>query len=309
MKRERIWLFITIVLALILAFVPGAGGDIFGLLALPFTLLGGLLRKLSLSGGFGNIAAIVVFGLVSAVPLVFWFRSKRKAEDWLLVLLSVVTGLVLYYMINPALRHALLQNETGDGVYAGVFWSCLMTWGVLKLLNSGEALLRGNIYRALRIFLLLCAGSCILNVFGLRLGWLVEQLRLYSDMAYGFWKGPTYFFLLLDFAVTAAENGLTALVLYKGAKLLGTLEADPFGTACVEAAGDVSRWCRQTLAIVSLMSLTLNISVLLMSDLMLNINLELRIPVFGMAVAFSVMALSRLLTQGKELKDETDLFI
>lgn len=311
MKRERFWILGTIALALVLAFVPGAGGSILGLLALPFTALGSVLRAMSLSGGIGNIAAIVIYLAVCALPLVFWWRSRRKREDWLLVLLSGVTALVLYYMINPGLRGGLFQNEAGDILYAGAFWSCLMTWGVLKLLNSGEALLTDNIYRALRSFLLICAGSCILSVFGVRLGWLIEKIRLYADMDYGFGivKLPTYIFLLMDYAASAVENGMTALVLLKSAKLLRELESDPFGADCVEAAGEVSRWCRQTLVVVSLMSLTRNIGLVLMSDMLLNVSMELQIPVFGMAVAFGVMALSKLLTQGKELKDETDLFI
>lgn len=311
MKKERIWLLIAVALALVLAFVPTAGGKVLGLLALPFTALGSLLRTMSLSGTAGNIAAIVLYALVSAIPLLFWWRGKRKTEDWLLVLLCGVIALVLYYMVNPNLRHTYWRNEVGDVIYAGAFWSCLVTWGVLKLVGSGEALVKRNIYRALRIFLLLCAGSCILRAFGTNLSSLLVQLRYYGEMEtpFGVVKTPTYIFLLLDFAATAAENGLIALVLYKGAKLLQELEADPFGAGCVKAADEVSALCRRTLMIVALTSLALNLGQVLLSSVLLNVTLEVRIPVFGMAVAFSVMALSRLLTQGKELKDESDLFI
>lgn len=311
MKRERLWLLVLFALALVLALVPGAGGSILGLLALPFTALGGLLRTMSLSGGAGNAAAIVIYLAVCAVPLGFWRRSKRKTEDWLLVLLSGVTALVLYYMINPGLRSSIFQSEAGDFLYAGAFWSTLITWGVLKLVAAGETLVNRNIYRVLRLFLLLCAVSCILQAFGTEVANLIWLFRHYSQMDYGYGTTmvPTYLFLVLEYAATAAENGLVALILYKGAKLLEVLEADPFGAGCVEAAEDVSRWCRQTLVIVALTSLALNIGQVLMSGLLVNVSMEVRIPVFGMAVAFCVMALSRLLTQGKELKDESDLFI
>lgn len=308
MKRERLWLLVTVVLALILAFVPGAGGNILGLLALPFTALGGLLRKMSLSGGVGNVAAIGIYLAVCALPLLFWLRGKRRKEDALLVLLSIVTAVVLYYMINPGLRSGLFENEARDILFAGAFWSTLVTWGVLKLMASGERILKGNIYRALRIFLLLCAGCCILGALGTNLAGLIESIRYYAAMDYGF-KFPTYLFLVLDYAATAAENGLVALVLLKSVKLLRELEDDPFGAGCVEAAGEVSRWCKKALVIVSLTSLALNLGQVLMSGLLLNVSMEVRIPVFSMAVAFGIMALSRLLTQGKELKDESDLFI
>lgn len=308
MKRERIWLVVVIALALILAFVPGAGGNVLGLLALPFTALGGVLRKMSLSGGVGNAAAIGIYLAVCVLPVLFWLRGKRRKEDALLIFLSVVTAVVLYYMINPGLRGGLFQNEAGDILYAGAFWSTLVTWGVLKLMVSGERILKGNIYRALRIFLLLCAGCCILGALGTNLAGLIESIRHYAAMAYDP-KLPTYLFLVLDYAATAAENGLVALVLLKSVKLLRELEADPFGAGCVEAAGEVSRWCKHALVIVSLTSLALNIGQVLLSGLLLNVSMEVRIPVFSMAVAFGIMALSRLLTQGKELKDESDLFI
>lgn len=308
MKRERILLVVIIVLALILAFVPGAGGNVLGLLALPFAALGGLLRKMSLSGGVGNVAAIVIYLAVCALPVVFWLRGKRKKEDALLIFLSGVTAVVLYYMINPGLRDGLFQNEAGDILYAGAFWSTLVTWGVLKLMASGERILKGNIYPALRIFLLLCAASCILGALGTNLAGLIESIRYYAAMAYDP-KLPTYLFLVLDYAATAAENGLVALVLLKSVKLLRELESDPFGAGCVKAAGEVSRWCKNALVIVSLTSLVLNLGQVLMSGLLLNVSMEVRIPVFSMAVAFGIMALSRLLTQGKELKDESDLFI
>lgn len=311
MKRDRFWLLGSAVLALILALTPSAEGKVLGLLALPFTALGGLLRTMSLSGGAGNIAAIAIYALVCALPLVFWWRGKRKVEDWLLVLLSGVTALVLYYMVNPGLRGPLFQNEAGDIIYAGAIWSTLITWGVLKLTAAGERIVKRNIYRALRIFLLLCASSCILGAFGTNLANLIGQLRHYGEMSfpYGTSLAPTYLFLLLDFAAVAVENGLVAVVLFKGVKLLEELEHDPFGAGCVAAAGEVGRWCKHALAIVALTSLALNLGQVLMSGLLLNVAVEVRIPVFSMAVAFAILALSRLLTEGKELKDETDLFI
>lgn len=310
MKKEKLLLLLTAVLAAVLSFVPNVGGGIFGALTLPFTALGWLLRTLSLSGGAGNVAAIALYALVCCIPLIFWRRSKRKGEDWLLVLLCGVLALVLYYMVNPNLRHSLLQNHVGDTVYASAVWSTIVTWGVLKLVRSGEERLERNIYRILRIFLLLCAASCLMEAFGTGLAGLRQGFERNSmDYGFGIVKEPTYLFLILDYLALAAEKGLTAVVLYKGSTLLEELEADPFSEECVRAAGEVSRWCRQSLVIISLTVLALNIGQLLMSGLLLNVYLTVNFPVMGMAVSFAMLAVTKLLVRGKELKDESDLFI
>ena len=95
MKRERNLLLLTAALSMVLGFVPGAGSGVMGALALPFVAVGWCLRSLSLSGGVGNVVSIILYGLICAVPLGFWWRSRRRTEDALLVLLSGVLAVVL----------------------------------------------------------------------------------------------------------------------------------------------------------------------------------------------------------------------
>lgn len=310
MKRDKYWLLAAAAAAVVLALAPGADRGVWGALALPFTAVGWALRTLSLRGPIGNAAAIIVYVLLCAVPLVFWWRSRRRAEDWLLVLLSGVLAMVLYYMVNPNLRHSLMQNEVGDAVYALPVWSTLVTWGVLKLVILGETLER-NIYRCLRIFLLLCAAGCLMDCFGTELKNMLWNLNYYStmDYAYGAGEEPTILLLFLRYLARAAEGFLTALVLYKGTALLDALEADPFSGACVEAAGEVSRRCRHALVIITLSSLALNLGQLLLNNLLLNVQMELELPLMGMAVCFAMLAVTKLLVRGKELKDDNDLFV
>ncbi len=310
MKRDKLWLLAAAVAAVVLAVIPEAQSGAFGLLVLPFTAVGWLLRTLSLWGAVGNGAAIVLYALLCAVPLVFWWRSSRRAEDWLLVLLSGVLALVLYYMVNPDLRHSHWQNQAGDVAYALPVWSTLIAWGVLRLVVTGQTLER-NIYRALRIFLLLCAAGCLMDALGTELKNLLWYLNHYSDVQYAYTpgRGATVSILFLRYMARAVEGILTALVLYKGTALLDALEADPFSGACVEAAEAVSRRCRSALAVITLSSLALNVGQLLLNDLLMNIQMELQLPVLGMAVCFALLSVTRLLVLGKALKDDNDLFV
>ena len=297
-------------LAAVLALVPNGAYGFFEVMALPFAALGGLLRMLSLSGPVGNAVSIGLYALVCCIPLAAWWRSRRQPEDWLLVLLAGILALVLYYMVNPNLRQSAWQNEMGDAVYTLPIWSALVAWGVLKLVGSAQTLER-NIYRCLRSFLLLCAVVCLMDSFGTELRSLLWYLDYYGkmDFSYGFGIGPTLAFLCLRYLVLAAEGILTALVLYKGVALLDELEEAPFSEACVAAAEAVSRWCRRSLSVIALSSLLMNFAQLLMHDMLLNVQMELSLPLLGLAVCFAMLAVTKLLVRGKELKDDNDLFV
>ena len=310
MKRERNLLLLTAALSLVLGFVPGAGSGVMGALALPFVAAGWCLRNLSLSGGVGNVVSIILYGLICAVPLGFWWRSRRRTEDALLVLLSGVLAVVLYYMVNPNLRQSVMQNEVGDAVYAGAVWSTLMTWGVLKLLYTGAWDREKNVYRALRIFLLLCAASCLVDCFGTGTARIVHNLGLRQAVNGSLdYTGLDMAFLVLIFLAAAVEKGLCAWVLYRGVGLLRELEEDPFGAGCVAAAERVSRSCRDCLTVMSLTALALNIAQILLAPLLRNIAVSVSIPVLGMAVCFALLTVTKLLVRGKELKDDNDLFV
>ncbi len=310
MKKEKLFWLLTAALAAVAAFLPYAGNGFFAILSVPFTALGWVLRKLSLAGTVGNVVSIILYGLICGTPVWFWYRSKRRYEDLLLLLLPLILVVVLYYMVNPNLRHSMMQNHVGDAIYAASVWSTLMTWGVLKLLYSDEWGLDRNIYKGLRVFLLLCAASCVIDCFGSDiaqyLNLLKSQIQVMGVVNY---DGMDIAFLALGFLVKAVEKGLAALVLYRGATLVAELERDPFGAACVETANGVSRMCRDSLTIICLSALFLNLAQILMTPLLRNISVSINIPVTGLAVCFAMLAVTKLLVKGKELKDDNDLFV
>ena len=316
MKKEKLFRVLAALIALgsVAAAVAGQvsllGGGFWGMLSLPFTAAGWVLRRLSLSGAAGNAAAIVLYVLLCAVPLVLWWRSRRRMEDGLLLLLPLELALVLYYMVNPNLRPTMMQNSVGDAVYAAAIWSTGVTWGVLKLLYSEEWSLERNIYQALRVFLLLCAVSCLVECFGTGTARIVNALQTRRQLMGAFsYSGTELAFLILAYLVAAVEYCFAALVLYRGAQLLRELELDPFGSDCVAQASAVSRLCRNGLTIICLTGLLLNLAQILLTPLMRNISVSVTVPVSGLAVCFAMLAVTKLLVRGKELKDDNDLFV
>ena len=61
------------------------------LFAFPFVFLGSILRQISLSGNAGNLAAWVLYAVLSLSPfLLFLPRGKKSPEHLLIPLISIV---------------------------------------------------------------------------------------------------------------------------------------------------------------------------------------------------------------------------
>ena len=162
----------------------------------------------------------------------------------------------------------------------------------------------------LRIFLLLCAASCLVECFGTGTARIVNALETRRQlMGSGSFNAMDIAFMTGAYLVTAVEYGFAALVLYRGAGLLRELERDPFGEGCVARAHAVSRLCREALTIICLTGLLLNLAQIMLTPLMQNISVSVTVPVMGLAVCFAMLAVTKLLVRGKELKDDNDLFV
>ena len=297
--------------ALCLGLALSDSGSVLSVLAQPFDVIGRMLREMSLSGAAGNVAAIVIYGLVCLSPLgLFWKRRPRK-EDGLLVACSALLFYVMYQMVNPHRILPLLDQNVGKMILGGAVYSLLIAWGILKLLRSAAVSSGNQMYRALRIFLMICAAECFVAAFG------VGMMELRSDLAAvraantapGLNLMPTYVTLFAKFGVSALEYSLDAVVMLQGMKLLGELERDPYSQGCVAEAEKTNRLCVKTLALITLSSMALNVIQAVALNFLHNIDVTVRIPVMSMAVVFGTLALTRLLAQGKEIKDDNDLFV
>lgn len=297
--------------ALVFLFAPGNGGSILVLAAMPFTLLGKGLRALSLSGSAGNIAAIVIYATVCILPLVLILRKKKEKEDWLLVLGSAMLFYVLYLMINPGLMPKGMDSDVGSVILSGTVFSIFVSWGILKLLRKGEASEKGSGYNVLRILLGACAALYIVAGFGIGAGELkaeIEAVRTGNTMP-GQNLLDTYIFLFLIFAIQAMEYTLDACLMIFGIDLTKELEQNPYSESCLITAGKMGKKAQGYLTAILLSNMVLNIAQVLAASRLYNIDAMVRIPVFSVALCLCSMALTRLLGQGKDIKEENDLYI
>lgn len=311
MKRKQIILLaVTVAATVLLAVCPVEGGVLY-LLALPLIAAGEGLRYLSLSGGLGNAVALVLYAVVCLSPLALKWKRKWCREDGLLVLSAGVMFYVMYGLINPGVLPAMLQTAVGRVQLSFLLYSVLAAWAILKLLRVSDRVRQENIYRALQIFLMICAVELVAVSAGLGLQELLAGCR--NLRAENTWPGidlvPTYIFLGLRYLATAVEYGLDTVVLLSGVKLLAELERDAYSEGCVAAGERTVLWCKRTLAVSALLTMALNLGQVVFAGVIYDAEVSLRLPVMSIAIAFGAMALTRLLVQGKTLKEDNELFI
>ncbi len=312
MKNNAVKIFAVLAIAVLL--VIGAAvlgiGDGVAVLALPFTLLGKGLRLLSLSGTAGNVGAILLYILLCLSPLLLMIGKKRKKKDILLLICSGVLFHVLYYAVNPAYRPVILQNAAGDLAMAGAVYSVLLCWLILTLMGTFQKAGTDNIYDALRIFLLLCAaefgvgiivsiGGCVTRIQSIAAANTMPGLNLF----------PTYGFTALSYAVTVIEYAIDIWLLCLAGKLLTQLRQDAYSESTCNVAQKLSNCCRTVLITLTLSTTGLNLLQLFCASALYNVDIAFHLPTVSIGIAFVLLALTRLLYQGKELKEDNDLFI
>lgn len=308
MKRRTILIFTVCCILSVAALF--AGGSSLNMIMLPFSLTAQLLRTLSLSGSAGNIASIILFILVGLFPLLFKIRRKWYTEDILLFLASISSWYALYNLINPALRPATLGGEVGEFILAGTVYSILICWGVVRLMKHCKNADQSVIYNALEIFLLICAAERTFAIVSRFAGLLsTAGVVAETNTMPGVNLVPTYLFLVAGFAVAVLEYGLNAFVLYLGAKLVRKLKTDPYSEECTGEAKGVSNWCARALVIITASHMLLNLAQVFLARFIHRLVAQFQLPVLSLAVVFALMALSGLLSRGKAIKDDNDLFI
>ena len=288
-------------------------------MAFPFEQIGMGLRSLSLSGGLGNAAAIVIYFAASLMPVAaaLILRKKRKlrAEDGLLALLSAALFAVLYIMINPGLINAwtggIAAQSVGKAVLGGMVYSVLCGYFVLRVLRLFSCGATEKLVRYMSVMLSLLAVLFVYFIFGACFSGLLDSMAALRAGNLGNERllGASYIFLVLQFAVNALPHAFNALVVFAGLRLLHEMRADRYSAETVAAAGKISGLCAAALVATVLANIGFNILQLLFAKLIVVINGSVQIPVFSITFALAALLLTRLVTENKRLKDENDMFI
>ena len=309
MKRiSRYILWALVALGCVLfQLADGHGGLLFGqAIALPYNLIGQGLRALSLHSPVGNIAAIALYILLSALPLLGLLPPKRVRhwEDWLPVISVPVLLLVYWCDINPG-RLFPLSIEMEQACLGATIWMLLLSYALLRLLRS---CFEGGSSRAMPclleglgvVFVAAICGSC----FG---GWLDARAAFLAANTGG--HGLTEGFLLLQHLILALPYALDLWVLSCAQALLNAVLTDRYSDATVAAAAKLARRCRSALSLSLLVTAGFNLLQLAFLPQLRDASLQVTLPLTSLIFVLLVLLLSRQYAEGKALKDDNDAII
>lgn len=326
MKRNRSIALLALEAALCVAFCLAKASlslaDAFAVaIAFPFEQIGAGLRALSLSGRFGNTAALLIYLALGTLPAGFLFYAARKrrlrAEDGLLVLLSALLFAVLYLMANPGKINALFSLPTDSGLAVGkavlgaAVYSVLAGYAILRVLRLSFESDTNRLYRLLRALLTLLNALFVWAIFGVGFGNLLDAFSSLRAANAGTEAGlgMTYAFAVLKFLADAAPYALDIATIFIIMKLLYEMAADRYSEAAVAAAQKLSVWCAKALVAIVLTNIGFNVLQLAFAGALRNIDSTLNLPVISILFVLAALLFARIAAENQALKQDSDLII
>lgn len=292
------------------------------LAAFPFEQTGYGLRQLSLSGAFGNAAAIVLYLLLSLLPCLVWLILKKRgsllAIDHLLLVLGLLLLAVNYYMVNPGLIVSAVPG-TGKWLLGCTFYSALSGYLVIRVLavcrRAGpeklESVLQGLLGFLSMVFVYL--------IFGQHLGSLLKALQdmrsagsvpfaeEFTQGAGG--AGIPCLFLGLGYLVKILPYVFDLGIVFLAGRLLSALKADRWGKASAELSDRLAGFCTWALGITAGADVVFNVLQVLFGASLDQMDIVIHVPVISILFVLAVLLSARYIHEAQKLKQEHDLII
>lgn len=298
-----------------------SGEDIADIMAFPFAPIGDGLRVLSLSGSIGNIIAIILYAGVSLIPLgLVLTHGKKKSlhwEDSLLVILCPLLFAVLYEMINPGSLQigpkelGMVGGEARKAMLGCMVYSILVGYLVLRALRLFFTAGKQQLQKYLFVLLGLLNMILVYLVFGGCLQGFLQAVENTKAANLGTEQGltMTYVFLFLQMLVNALPYVLDILIIFVFQHMLQELGEDAYSEETLEAAGKLAKVCGLSLKATILSTVVFNLLQLLCAKHLRVMNGFVNIPVLSIVLVLAALLVAKLVTEGKRLKDDNDMFI
>lgn len=298
----------------------------YNIFTFPLEQIGWALRQLSLSGTVGNIVAILLYLFTGSIPCGIFLVLKRKGinckMDYLLLVLSVLLLVVLYYMINPGLL-AVTMLGNGKLLLSGTFYSAVVSYLVLRMmdLNSkNKATDLVTLQKTIRIvlymvmILLVCCVlvECFVNLPA-NLNRVKEANNVSGEFGEFFYGAPdltmTNIFLILQSIINALPYALDTIIVFWCIKTLKELLLDSYSEKSVLMIHKVTQLCRKSLVIVLISGVMFNFAQMLFSNQLYQMNIVVNIPLFSILFMLVIHLLAKYIEENQRLKEDNELFI
>lgn len=322
MKRRRINSFligegVACIVLFILIKDQAIGYD--SIISFPFVHMGNLLRKLSMSGSSGNIIAWIAYVLLCAWPLLLLgLRIRKRSQnlaDMLLVVLSALLFVSMYFMINPGLAMGVLMPAgLGDAWKIGissVIYMVVLAYVVLRLILRFQT---GKTERLLADLAFMLIVFAVLLVMALTFAMPFEIMREMESIEAantmtGIDFSLTHLFVVLRKIIIMIPLLYQILIVLAGFDLVQELKIERYSTEVVEKAIHVGNRCKEAIVATVLASVLINITQLIVGAKLLHSNYHLEIPLLSILTVIITMLLAKYFAHSVEIKKEMDLFV
>lgn len=286
----------------------------------PWEQLGQALRRLSLSGNLGNVAAWIFFLVIGALPLFamafLLYRRRSCKADFLLPVLSAALFAGLWFFINPSYMDRYLSPMPVGGMskysLAAVIYSLFLTWILLRLVLHYEKAAHKMLLAGLR--LLLCLYGLVLAAGLLVQGGIEFREALTAMQAHNtatedsLLKASTLF-LALQFLIGLLPAVSQIVLLLMTAFFLRRYEKDAFSPEACLAMEHLKAASGRLLTVVLLANAGFNVLQLLCSRFLLTSFHRISFPLSEILVMLGIRTLSFLYLESRRLKEDNDMFI
>ena len=311
--------FLSFFMAVIMFYALKLSNPIF-ILSIPFDLIGKVLRWLSLSSFAGNVTALLLYILLSFIPMLFLIvravRHKLNKPDILLPILSIYSFYMMYEFINPQLmpRHAFLSDASMLPMiklsFSIVFYTLLIAYLILNMVSHLDDIPSenklGNLCTHLSKILIILAGLYTFLVSYIISFDLFQNIGKYFSQDRG---SINLYYLIVNNILVSLPIIFTILTLISGIGLLLTMVTDHLNENEFLAAKRLSTISKQTVYITVLSNIASNALQFLFSNQLNDTNYSIDISLLPLIVAFIAMILSGYFKESMELYEDNNMII
>ena len=312
--------------------VTSSGSALMTLSTFPFAQIGSMLRQLSLSGMSGNVYAIIIFILIGIIPLIFLsinlFKKKFKIEDSMLVAISVLIFVTIYYMINPtSLGNLFIINglaQYGEMMLGITVYSILVGYFVFRFIRIISSSETSVLLKYAKTFFFIISIVLVYTIFGSQVNNLVSDINSVTSGNTSSGIMPsilnentlnnnsvlfTNIFLVLFYIINQIPILLDILIVFITINLIDELVIDRYSDGVIIAANKLASMCKISIMVSMLTCMFVNIIQLIFSRYLLKLNVTTFIPLISIALVLIVLLLAKYFAQSNKLKHDIDLFV
>ena len=307
---------------LIQSMIPG---HFISTVAFPFEQVGWVLRKLSLSGSAGNLLAIVLYIVICLIPVFLLVKIYKMGRfcntDIVLLLLSILLFIVLYFMINPGLFYAELP-EGEKIILGGTFYSVLCGYVILRVLKNSVNAKTIKLQKGIKVLFQVLILILVYEIFGRNIGSILTEINavqtsnssiammeeIYRESMYDSLSMTNGFVIFRHF-VNVVPLVFDILITWRAISLMDNLSADRYSEESAISCVRLAKLCVTALRVTVIASMSFNVLQMLFCSILHQVDTVVYVPILSIIFTMTALLMVRYIREDQKLKQDNDLFI